>query len=73
MEYIAYQHKDRKSDFGVSFSRDFSPPRCVTAGKTLEEARRLAGEALACHIAAWRRTATPFRSRPKDDVANDPA
>jgi predicted RNase H-like HicB family nuclease len=49
MEYIAYLHKDRGSDFGVSFP-DF--PGCVTAGKTLEEARRMAAEALALHI-AW--------------------
>ena len=41
MDYIAYLHKDRISDFGVSFP-DF--PGCVTAGKTLEEARRLAGD-----------------------------
>src|SRR5271168_3543955 len=47
MEYIAYLHKDSKSDFGVSFP-DF--PGCVTAGKTLEQARRMAGEALALHI-----------------------
>jgi len=47
MDYIAYLHKDRKSDFGVSFP-DF--PGCVTAGKTLEEARRLAPEALLMHI-----------------------
>jgi predicted RNase H-like HicB family nuclease len=39
MDYIAYLHKDRDSDFGVSFP-DF--PGCVTAGKTLDEARRLA-------------------------------
>lgn len=48
MDYIAYLHKDRDSDFGVSFP-DF--PGCVTAGKTLEEARRMAVEALALHIA----------------------
>ena len=48
MDYIAYLHKDRGSDFGVSFP-DF--PGCVTAGKTLEEARRMATEALALHIA----------------------
>lgn len=47
MEYIAYLHKDRNSDFGVSFP-DF--PGCVTAGKTLEEAHRMAAEALALHI-----------------------
>ncbi len=48
MNYIAYLHKDKKSDFGVSFP-DF--PGCVTAGKTLDEARRLAVEALEMHIA----------------------
>src|SRR5271169_3702202 len=47
MDYIAYLHKERNSDFGVSFP-DF--PGCVTAGKTLEEARRMAAEALAMHI-----------------------
>lgn len=46
-EYIALLHKDRKSDYGVSFP-DF--PGCVTAGKTLEKARRMAAEALAFHI-----------------------
>jgi predicted RNase H-like HicB family nuclease len=48
MDYIAYLHKDRDSDFGVSFP-DF--PGCVTAGKTLVQARRMAIEALALHIA----------------------
>ncbi len=47
MEYIAYLHKEKKSDFGVSFP-DF--PGCVTAGKTLEEARHNAVEALTLHI-----------------------
>jgi predicted RNase H-like HicB family nuclease len=47
MDYIAYLHKDRDSDFGVSFP-DF--PGCVTAGRTLEEARRMAVEALTLHI-----------------------
>jgi predicted RNase H-like HicB family nuclease len=48
MDYIAYLHKDRRSDFGVSFP-DF--PGCVTAGRTLGEARRMAAEALALHVA----------------------
>ena len=47
MEYIAYLHKDRDSDYGVSFP-DF--PGCVTAGKNLDEASRMAAEALAFHI-----------------------
>ena len=41
MDYIAYLHKDRDSDFGVSFP-DF--PGCVTAGKTLDEAHRVQAE-----------------------------
>jgi predicted RNase H-like HicB family nuclease len=48
MDYIAYLHKDRGSDFGVSFP-DF--PGCVTAGRTLDEARRMAAEVLAVHVA----------------------
>jgi predicted RNase H-like HicB family nuclease len=47
MDYIAYLHKDRNSDYGVSFP-DF--PGCITAGKTLDEAHRMAAEALALHI-----------------------
>lgn len=45
--YIALLHKDPGSDYGVSFP-DF--PGCVTAGKTLEEARQLAREALEFHV-----------------------
>jgi predicted RNase H-like HicB family nuclease len=71
MEYIAYLHKDGKSDFGVSFP-DF--PGCVTAGKTLEEARRMAEEALALHI---RGMAEDGEAIPEpstiDNVADDPA
>ena len=71
MEYIAYLHKDSKSDFGVSFP-DF--PGCVTAGKTLEEARRMAAEALALHIEGMAEDgeAIPEPST-IDDVAEDPA
>ena len=45
--YIALIHKESKSDYGVSFP-DF--PGCVTAGRTLDEARANAAEALAFHI-----------------------
>src|SRR5258708_38460059 len=51
MEYIAYLHKDKGSDYGVSFP-DF--PGAITAGSTLEEARRMAGEILPLHIAGKR-------------------
>lgn len=48
MDYIAYLHKDKGSDFGVSFP-DF--PGCITAGRTLDEAHRMAAEVLGLHIA----------------------
>ena len=71
MEYIAYLHKDRKSDFGVSFP-DF--PGCVTAGKTLEEARRMAAEALALHIQGMAEDGETIpEPSTLDDVADDPA
>jgi len=45
--YIAIIHKDKDSDFGVSFP---DLPGCITAGTTLEEARLMAVEALDAHI-----------------------
>jgi predicted RNase H-like HicB family nuclease len=51
MEYIAYLHKDKNSDYGVSFP-DF--PGCITAGSSLEEARAMAAEALALHVTGMR-------------------
>jgi predicted RNase H-like HicB family nuclease len=71
MEYIAYLHKDPNSDYGVSFP-DF--PGCVTAGSTLEEARKMAAEALSFHIAGMRedRESIPSPST-LDDLRDDPA
>ena len=46
-DYIGLIHKEAGSDFGVSFP-DF--PGVVTAGKSLDEARALAEEALAFHV-----------------------
>jgi len=45
--YIAVVHKDLKSDFGVSFP-DF--PGCVTAGRSIDEAKDMAHDALSLHI-----------------------
>jgi predicted RNase H-like HicB family nuclease len=45
--YIGLLRKQKNSDYGVDFP-DF--PGCVTAGRTLDEARRMAAEALAFHI-----------------------
>lgn len=47
MDYIAILHKEPDSDWGVSFP-DF--PGCITVGSSLEEARRMAREALALHV-----------------------
>jgi predicted RNase H-like HicB family nuclease len=45
--YIGLIHKETESDFGVSFP-DF--PGVVTAGKSLDDARAMAEEALTFHI-----------------------
>jgi predicted RNase H-like HicB family nuclease len=45
--YIALIHKEKTSDYGVSFP-DF--PGCVTAGRTLDEAKTMAHEALSNHL-----------------------
>jgi len=53
MDYVAIIHKDHDSDFGVSFP-DF--PGCTTAGRTLNEAKDMALEALTGHIEVMRET-----------------
>ena len=55
--YIAVLRKDVGSDFGVEFP-DF--PGCVTAGRTLEEARRMAAEALALHVSGLTEDGEPI-------------
>ena len=71
IEYIAYLHKDKNSDYGVSFP-DF--PGCITAGSTLEEARRMAAEALAFHIEGMREDGDEIPDPSSlDDLRADPA
>lgn len=70
MEYIAVIHKTPDSDFGVSFP-DF--PGCVTAGSTLEEARKMAAEALAFHVRGLREDGEELpRPQTLDAVMADP-
>ncbi len=70
MEYIAYLHKDKNSDYGVSFP-DF--PGCVTAGSSLEEARSMAAEALAFHVAGMRADGETIpKPSTLDDLRGDP-
>jgi predicted RNase H-like HicB family nuclease len=71
MEYIAYLHKDKNSDYGVSFP-DF--PGCITAGSTLEEARRMAAEALSLHVAGMQEDGAPIpQPSTLDELRRDPA
>ncbi len=69
--YIALLRKDHDSDFGVDFP-DF--PGCIAAGRTLEEARRAAAEALEFHIVGMLqdREAIPDGSATLDAVMADP-
>lgn len=56
-DYIALIHKEPGSDYGVSFP-DF--PGCVTAGRTLDDAKREASEALAFHIGGMLQDGEPL-------------
>ncbi len=64
--YIGLIHKDRGSDFGVSFP-DF--PGCVTAGSTIEEAFAMAKEALAGHIEVMLEEGLDIPESPADPIA----
>ena len=64
--YVAVIHKEKKTDFGVSFP-DF--PGCITAGKTVDEAREMAEEALNGHAAMMTEEGLALpRPRKLDDV-----
>jgi predicted RNase H-like HicB family nuclease len=63
--YIALIRKDSGSDFGVDFP-DFAG--CVTAGRDLEEARRMAAEALALHVEGMQEDGDPL---PKPSSLDD--
>jgi predicted RNase H-like HicB family nuclease len=49
MNYIGVIHKDPDNDFGISFP-DF--PGCITVGRSLDEAKAMAIEALEGHMQA---------------------
>jgi predicted RNase H-like HicB family nuclease/metal-responsive CopG/Arc/MetJ family transcriptional regulator len=56
-QYIALIHKDPDSDYGVSFP---DLPGCVTAGLDLDDARSMAEEALALHLAGMAEDEQPI-------------
>jgi len=68
--YVALLRKDPDSDFGVDFP-DF--PGCITAGETLAEARSMAAEALAGHIAFMLEDGDPLPDpTPLETIMEDP-
>lgn len=71
MNYLGLIHKDRKSDYGVSFP-DF--PGVITAGKDLDDARAMAEEALALHIEGMLEDGDPIpQPSSLEDVMAKPA
>lgn len=71
MHYLAFIHTDDAPGFGISFP-DF--PGCVTQGDTLDDALRLAREALAFHVAGMRADGeTVPTARVPQEIAADPA
>src|ERR1700751_2326597 len=62
MAYVAIVRKDPDSHFGVSFP-DFLG--CVTAGRTLDETKNMALEALSGHIEVMRDSNGSWASPPR--------
>jgi predicted RNase H-like HicB family nuclease len=56
-QYIALIHKDADSDYGVSFP---DLPGCVTAGFDLDDAHRMAEEALVLHLEGMEENHNPI-------------
>jgi len=68
--YIAYLRKDKDSDYGVEFP---DLPGCFSVGRTLEETRAMAAEALAGHVAVLRDEGEPIPAPSTiDQLADDP-
>lgn len=63
--YIALIHKDADSEYGVSFP---DVPGCITAGSTIDEARRMAGEALSFHLNGMAEDGEPWPATSSLDV-----
>ena len=69
--YIGLIHKDGETDYGVSFP-DF--PGAVTAGASLDEARKMAEEALAFHVEGLIEDGNPIPEPSSlEDIMSDPA
>lgn len=68
--YIAYLRKEEGSDYGIEFP---DLPGCISAGRTLEEAKAMAAEALAGHVTVLEEMGEPVPSpSTMDQLADDP-
>ena len=68
--YIAYLRKDPDSDYGVEFP---DLPGCISAGRSLEEAKAMAAEALAGHVSVLIELGQPVPPPSSiDDLIADP-
>ena len=68
--YLALLRKQPDSDYGVDFP-DF--PGCVTAGTTLEDARRMAAEAIRFHVEGMIEDGEPIPAPSRlDEIMADP-
>ncbi|HYZ61036.1 MAG TPA: type II toxin-antitoxin system HicB family antitoxin [Acetobacteraceae bacterium] len=69
--YIALIRKQPGSDYGVDFP---DLPGCITAGRSLDEARHMAPEALELHIEGMLEDGTPVpQPSPLEAIMADPA
>jgi len=69
-DYVAVIHKDRGSDYGVSFP---DVPGCVAAGATIEEAVQDARAALSAHLALLAEGGEPVPPpRTMEEATSDP-
>jgi predicted RNase H-like HicB family nuclease len=70
MAYVAIIRKEPGSDYGIDFP---DLPGCVTAGKTLAEARRFAAEALTLHLDGLAAGGLPIPpQRPVETIRAEP-
>jgi predicted RNase H-like HicB family nuclease len=69
--YVAVVRKASASDFGIHFP---DLPGCVTTGRTMQVARRLAAEVLALHLDALAAKGRPLPpARDLAAIRDDPA
>ena len=67
--YVGVVHKEADSSFGVSFP---DLPGCATVGRTMANARQMAAEALATHLAGFATNDSLPVARSLSQIRDDP-